>query len=421
MLTHVARQVTFLVTDKYIERSVDVEIRARRYVAPIAVALALLFVVAAPSASRDSRPGEITSEGLEKVGLELAASLTEVDHDALVRSTPRGRVAPDRIGDFTLDSWASSSLGEYARNTTRMRADMDRGGATNVTSTHVSHGPWVILSQENGVTVVEYEMTFVRHVRQLRGDTWEEVIPVEVVFDGEEGSIRDVTVKDLNYLVESASMVGSNEGASASGGAGPRLLLSAAMTQDSISSTGVFFGPAYLTDRLEGSGYIRLGLTSTQKKAAAEYALKWWNSKNPDFPTNYSNDCTNFVSQAMYAGGWTQVSGLWNSNSAWWGRSWGPPYASYPWGGAENFYKFARNESARTTSVPLKDLRVGDVLQYKLPGSSVMNHTMIVTQYLSSTAYYPSEFYLTYHTSNTKNKPFSSLSSLNVLWFTHKT
>ncbi|MBC8611614.1 amidase domain-containing protein [Massilimaliae timonensis] len=49
-------------------------------------------------------------------------------------------------------------------------------------------------------------------------------------------------------------------------------------------------------NRIDATGYYSV------KKALA-YAAKWWNNINPAFPKN-GNDCANFVSQCLHAGGW---------------------------------------------------------------------------------------------------------------------
>lgn len=45
------------------------------------------------------------------------------------------------------------------------------------------------------------------------------------------------------------------------------------------------------------------------RQSVKQYALKWAKSRNPDY-LNYSKDCTNFASQSLKAGGWSEVLGL---------------------------------------------------------------------------------------------------------------
>ena len=42
------------------------------------------------------------------------------------------------------------------------------------------------------------------------------------------------------------------------------------------------------------------------REAAAAYARKWATGTNPNYP-RFDNDCTNFVSQVMLAGGWPML------------------------------------------------------------------------------------------------------------------
>ncbi len=137
---------------------------------------------------------------------------------------------------------------------------------------------------------------------------------------------------------------------------------------------------------------------------AAAYAVKYAKSPNRAYK-KYGKDCTNFVSQAMYAGGWTMIGGsVWDrkDNDVWWyGRSrWST--ASYTWGGAENFYRFLKKLS-RGGHVPhLKRLNEGDVLQYGPKGGGNIEHTMIVNRKSGT------NLYLAYHTPNRLDVPLFS-------------
>src|SRR4051794_4928356 len=73
--------------------------------------------------------------------------------------------------------------------------------------------------------------------------------------------------------------------------------------------------------------------------ASSEYGMKYALSPNPSYPP-FPNDCTSFVSQALFAGGWTMIDGGRKDSSVWW---WGLSVwsnASYTWGGAHNFSQF---------------------------------------------------------------------------------
>ncbi|MEX2985816.1 amidase domain-containing protein [Streptomyces sp. C36] len=150
------------------------------------------------------------------------------------------------------------------------------------------------------------------------------------------------------------------------------------------------------------------------------YANKYWKHPNDDYRT-YGNDCTNFISQSMYAGGWKPVGGSLldrKKNSKWF---YGPqPWTSYTWAGAENWYFFAQVHSKRTK--PLRDiwaLGTADVLQADWgprPNNNI-DHSMIVTKITRT------ERYLTYHTGNTHNRKLSNLIAKrpDAWYYAHRT
>ena len=61
------------------------------------------------------------------------------------------------------------------------------------------------------------------------------------------------------------------------------------------------------------------------------------------------------------------------------------------------------------------NLRVGDILQYKAKGQKKMTHSMIVTAK-------GSQIYLSYHTTNTRNKPLAAVlkGKSGYKWYAHK-
>lgn len=113
------------------------------------------------------------------------------------------------------------------------------------------------------------------------------------------------------------------------------------------------------------------------------YAATWFNGHNWQY-WNYENsggDCTNFVSQALAAGGWQQVgSGLfWERTdpNKWYHSN--PD--SYTWSGAQNFYGFAINSGRTYELAYLSQLGPADVLQIDWQGApwGGIDHTALVT------------------------------------------
>ena len=130
----------------------------------------------------------------------------------------------------------------------------------------------------------------------------------------------------------------------------------------------------------------------------------------------FPNDCTSFASQALKAGGWDHKLGFHRSDSVWWYTgNWGIR-ASWTWAGAENWYRFARNESTRVTALDnVCKLREGDILQYKnTGGNGNMNHTMVVTGHTRNGVPL-----LSYHTRNRRDVSFTSLPQKDLEWYAH--
>lgn len=152
---------------------------------------------------------------------------------------------------------------------------------------------------------------------------------------------------------------------------------------------------------------------------AASYAKKWALGTNPAYG-RMRNDCTSFVSQAMRAGGWSMIVGSSycddrKKDSVWWYRrngcrvdacpwAWCPTltasHASYTWGGAHNFFKFASTSGRGKSAKHVMDLNIGDVLQMDFRGSGHVGHTMIVTNKTSG------NLFLSYHSTDHLDEPF---------------
>ena len=149
------------------------------------------------------------------------------------------------------------------------------------------------------------------------------------------------------------------------------------------------------------------------KSAMASYATTWATSRNPSY-RQFSNDCTNFISQAMSAGGWTMVPGFYQNNNVWW---YNLLNQSYTWAGAENWYWFARGSGRTLHLSNVWQMELADVLQMDFDRNSNINHTMIVTSVT------PSERYLSYHTNDTLNRSLSSIIAAypSAWYYAHRT
>ena len=129
--------------------------------------------------------------------------------------------------------------------------------------------------------------------------------------------------------------------------------------------------------------------------AAAAYADTYWQNYNPAWPSfaNKGGDCTNFVSQALYAGGIAmRPSPPYSGNAAWYmlqskGHHWS--YA-LPWINAQNQSIFALQYLPGVTTVASSygvapgqtvadNASQGDIVLYDWNNDGVYDHEAIIT------------------------------------------
>jgi Domain of unknown function (DUF4157)/Putative amidase domain len=150
---------------------------------------------------------------------------------------------------------------------------------------------------------------------------------------------------------------------------------------------------------------------SYNRSAAATYALIWAENTNPDYG-RFLQDCTDFVSQALFAGGLSMIKGKdqcseFKSNNVWWFEQDGcfrfPPFsnirASYTWAGAPNLHDFLLSSGRGNALGSVADLELGDVLQTDY-GDDQIKHSMMVTKKT------PDNIWLSYHSNERRNFPF---------------
>lgn len=121
-----------------------------------------------------------------------------------------------------------------------------------------------------------------------------------------------------------------------------------------------------------------IGLSNIQydRDNAVAYAMTWWNRHNPAFPI-FSVDCTNYVSQCLYAGG-MEMSGAPNREVGWWSSktNW-----SLSWSVAHSLYWYLLTNQDGIRGVTVQDaeaLHIGDVICYDFSGNKRWDHTTIV-------------------------------------------
>lgn len=115
--------------------------------------------------------------------------------------------------------------------------------------------------------------------------------------------------------------------------------------------------------------------------AAVQYAEQWWNMGNPEFK-EFTVDCTNYVSQCLYAGD-IPMDYTSSRDQGWWYRQHNKEIAwSYSWSVAHSLRWSLSDPKAvfRAEQVALPEqLEPGDVILYDWDGNGKVQHSTIVT------------------------------------------
>jgi len=148
-----------------------------------------------------------------------------------------------------------------------------------------------------------------------------------------------------------------------------------------------------------------LAVNGTYDRArASNYAMIYGPLSGENGYRDFGNNCTNFVSQCMRAGGWHYVFGYYKSSNAWWYDGVTPPYATRTWSGSENFYWFIRNSGRGLYLGNIWDMIAGDVVQYDEDKDGFINHSQIC-HYRSSSGM----LYMAQHSDNYAWRPLSNV------------
>lgn len=134
------------------------------------------------------------------------------------------------------------------------------------------------------------------------------------------------------------------------------------------------------------------------RQRAAEYALRYWNDPNPAYANmdqlGAGGDCTNFTSQALFAGGFAMDYRAPGFYTEWWYRrigtepydSAGDDWWSCTWSLPENQFhylerNFGRAYDVKQNRAAVRALALGDVFYYDWDGDGLFDHSSIVTAF----------------------------------------
>ncbi|THA30555.1 CHAP domain-containing protein [Streptomyces sp. A1547] len=108
-----------------------------------------------------------------------------------------------------------------------------------------------------------------------------------------------------------------------------------------------------------------------------------WAWDNADIPTDYGQDCTNFISKALYHGGGMKMRyGWYTSNSVWWRNTWNLspfPKNSRTWSAAQNLLQHFVSARSRDVISRAEDVKAGDLIFFKWQDEAVFNHVAVFT------------------------------------------
>ncbi|MFB9325744.1 amidase domain-containing protein [Paenibacillus aurantiacus] len=125
-----------------------------------------------------------------------------------------------------------------------------------------------------------------------------------------------------------------------------------------------------------------------RRDLAAEYADRWWNEANPAYE-NFEVNCTNYVSQCLFAGQ-APMNYTGKRDSGWWykGRAGGRESWSYSWAVSNALHTYlgaSRRVGTRAIAVEsASELALGDVIMYDWSGDGRFQHSTIVTAFDAS-------------------------------------
>ncbi len=383
--------------------------RSKRLGRIVAAAVPISAVVALPAGASPEakrsvqvRQNPRTIDGADGYGCSTGlaaqdeASFSAVDQQALASALDYLRavnlhMVGDRSGSAVsavprLGARLASELPDAVSSVESRRAALNSGGITisavELEGTLTSAG----VDPTTGLTRINVTFGITRTMSG--GTQWWEKHTAQATFDPATKSLESIhvtTMKETEARVEADLKATGGAPRPEHGGTG------AALQQPAKS-------PA--TRAAEASG-------TYDRQAAVNYALEWACYRNPDYFSygggDSGEDCTNFASQVLYAGGWPEEDlGSGGSTDL---HNWfhSPIGDSHTWTVADDIKDHFRGSGAWTIE-GFSDLVEGDVLSADWDGNGTYTHTMIVTGKSDS-----GDPLLSYHSIDTRNRPLHDI------------
>jgi Putative amidase domain len=142
------------------------------------------------------------------------------------------------------------------------------------------------------------------------------------------------------------------------------------------------FAPAVHTNPTHLDLTGRKNCVSYDRVRALRYAELWWDGWNSDFP-KLADDCTNFISQCLFAGR-MPMRGQGNRRTGWWYRFGAPKSSeawSYSWGTTHALQQYLTSKMGATVIRDPQELKIGDLIFYDWKGNGRYHHATIVVDF----------------------------------------
>lgn len=141
--------------------------------------------------------------------------------------------------------------------------------------------------------------------------------------------------------------------------------------------------------------------------SAAAYARQYALNYNSAYRSCGSNDCTNFASQAVKAGGWIYDYGYYLDPHNWWYNYFNQ---TRTWVNAHYFWWFNEYSNRSYLVNSTCNLDLGDIVSADWNRDYYVDHQMVVTKKIGC------NIWLSYHSNDNLNKPFWELPSNAYYW-----
>ncbi|MCA6091212.1 amidase domain-containing protein [Streptomyces sp. SCA3-4] len=338
-----------------------------------------------PAFSADATPGrKVDGSTVESFG-RMAEAVLQDRTSALVDNRSTGRVAPSGAGKkvrlssglVRSEDTAVSSLQDRKKLLAKL------GEAYSAADTKVVVDKTEVKGSRVTVEVTESTTLTYKRVRGDEPTTTGFKARHELTFSAAKGGKWELT-----------GIQSADQGLRAVNAPAPKVAAADAGSTPSAARAATTW-PVKAVPKKQTSGY--------NYAAMAAYAEKYWRNYNPEYRkfNSAGGDCTNFISQALKAGGWKPEAGKSSDYTKWWYDSKGQ---SDSWVGANEWSWYAQNSKRVTSLSNVYQLEVGDILQMDFDRDGSKDHSMITTY--RSRVGMP---YLTYHSTNTFRKSMASI------------